>query len=149
MTDTNTDGARMVTACSSGDEAAVRELLRETPSLARQVSVGPLAPLHYAVREGHAGIAQVLLEHGADAHVVVQHLCRIPLSSVDVAAARGFSEVVALIDKAIGARQRLALSEGPLTAHCTRPTWPPSSATATRRSTGRRRLRSGPTAPPS
>jgi ankyrin repeat protein len=33
---------------------------------------------------------------------------------VDVAAARGFSEVVALIDKAIEARQILALSESPL-----------------------------------
>ena len=114
MTDVNTDGARMVAACTSGDEATVRELLRETPSLAHQVPVGPLAPLHYAVREGHAGIVQLLLEHGADAHVVVEHLCRIPLRTVDVAAARGFSEVVALIDKAIEARQRLALSEGPL-----------------------------------
>jgi ankyrin repeat protein len=114
MTDTNTDGARMVAACTSGDEATVRELLRQTPSLARQVLVGPLAPLHYAVREGHAGIVQLLLQHGADAHVVVQHLCRIPLRTVDVAAARGFGEVVALIDKAIEARQRLALSEGPL-----------------------------------
>ena len=67
MTDANTDGARMVAACTSGDEATVRELLRETPSLARQVPAGPLAPLHYAVREGHAGIVQLLLEHGADA----------------------------------------------------------------------------------
>ena len=33
---------------------------------------------------------------------------------MDVAAARGFSEVVALIDKAIEAQQSLALSEGPL-----------------------------------
>jgi ankyrin repeat protein len=114
MTDANTDGARMVAACTSGDEATVRELLRETPPLARQVLVGPLAPLHYAVREGHAGIVQLLLEHGADAHAVVEHLCRIPLRTVDVAVARGFSEVVALIDKAIEARQRLALSEGPL-----------------------------------
>src|SRR6516225_9350422 len=114
MTDANTDGARMVAACTSGDEAMVRELLRETPSLAREVLVGPLAPLHYAVREGHASIVQLLLEHGADAHVVVEPLCRIPLRTVDVAAARGFSEVVALIDKAIAERQRLALSEGPL-----------------------------------
>ena len=67
MTDANTDGARMVAACTSGDEATVRELLRETPSLARQVPVGPLAPLHYAVREGHASIVRLLLEHGADA----------------------------------------------------------------------------------
>jgi ankyrin repeat protein len=115
MTDANTDGARMVAACISGDESAVRELLRETPPLARQVPGGPLAPLHYAVREGHAGIVQLLLEHGADAHVVVgRTLWGIPLRTVDVAAARGFSEVVALIDRAIEAGQRLALSEGPL-----------------------------------
>jgi ankyrin repeat protein len=115
MTDANTDGARMVAACTSGDEATVRELLRATPPLARQVPVGPLAPLHYAVREGHAGIVQLLLQHGADAQGVVGGtLWGIPLRTVDVAAARGFSAVVALIDKAIEARQRLALSEGPL-----------------------------------
>jgi ankyrin repeat protein len=114
MTDANTDGARMVAACTSGDEATVRELLRATPPLARQVPGEPLAPLHYAVREGHAGIVQLLLQHGADAHVVVQHRCRIPLSTVDVAAARGFSEVLAVIDKAIAARHHLTLSEGPL-----------------------------------
>jgi ankyrin repeat protein len=114
MIDANTDGARMVAACTSGDEATVRELLRKTPSLAHQVLVGPLAPLHYAVREGHASIVQLLLQHGAVAHGVVEHLCRIPLRTVDVAAARGFGEVVALIDKAIEARQSLALSEGPL-----------------------------------
>ena len=114
MTDANTDGARMVAACTLGDEGAVRGLLRETPALASQVAVGRLAPLHYAVREGHAGIVRLLLEHGADAHVVVEQLCRIPLRTVDVAAARGFSEVVVLIDKAIEARQGLALSEGPL-----------------------------------
>src|SRR5215472_9982489 len=113
MTDANTDGARIVAACDSGDERAARELLRETPSLAREVLAGRLAPLHYAVREGHTGIVQLLLDQGADPHVVVEHLCRIPLTTVDVAAARGFREVVALIDKAIEARQRLALSEGP------------------------------------
>ena len=37
------------------------------------------------------------------------------MRTVDVAAARGFSEVVALIDKAIEAGQRLALSEGIVT----------------------------------
>ena len=79
MTDANADGARMVAPCSSGDEATGRELLHETPSLPREVPAGPLAPLHYAVREGHAGIVQLLLDHGADAHVVVEHLCRIPV----------------------------------------------------------------------
>jgi ankyrin repeat protein len=114
MTDANTDDARMIAACTSGDERAVRALLREKPSLSRQVSGAPLAPLHYAVREGHPGIVQLLLNDGADANVVVQQLCRIPLRTVDVAAARGFSEVVALIDQAIAARQPLPLSEGPL-----------------------------------
>ncbi len=114
MTEANTDGARMVAACTSGDEATVRELLRETPSLASQVP-GPLAPLHYAVREGHAGIVQLLLQHGADAHVVTGGtVWGVPLRTVDVAAARGFGEVVAQIDKAIEASQTLALSEGPL-----------------------------------
>jgi ankyrin repeat protein len=64
MTDANTDDARMVAARTSGDEATVRELLRQTPPLARQVPAGPLAPLHYAAREGHASIVQLLLEHG-------------------------------------------------------------------------------------
>jgi ankyrin repeat protein len=114
MTDPNTDGARMVAACNSGDEAAVRELLRHTPSLAREAHVRPLAPLHYAVREGHANIVQLLLQHGADAHVVVEHLCRIPLRSVDIAAARGFREVVTLIDQAIEVQKSVALAEGPL-----------------------------------
>jgi ankyrin repeat protein len=114
MTGATTPDARMVAACTSGDEATVRELLREKPSLARQVLVGRLAPLHYAVREGHANIVQSLLEHGADAHLVVEPLVRIPLTTADVADARGFSEVVVLIDKAIESRQRLALSVGPL-----------------------------------
>lgn len=115
MTDANTDGARMVAACTSGDEATVRELLRETPPLACQVPAVTLAPLHYAVREGHAGIVQLLLEHGADPQSVVGGtLWGHPLRTVDVAAARGFSQVVALIDKAIEAQQRLALSEVPL-----------------------------------
>ena len=114
MTEANTDGARMVAACKNGDELTVRELLRKTPSLANEVPGGPLAPLHYAVREGHAGIVQVLLEHGADAYVIVKHLARIPLRSIDVAAARGFSDVVKIIDKAIEAQQHLVLSEGPL-----------------------------------
>ena len=47
-----TDGARMVAACTSGDEATVRELLRETPPLARQVVVGPLAPLQLREHSG-------------------------------------------------------------------------------------------------
>jgi ankyrin repeat protein len=115
MTEANAETARMIADCTSGDERAVRELLRETPSLASHVPGAPLAPLHYAVREGRASIVQLLLEHGADAHVVVgQTLWGIRLRTVDVAAARGFNDVVALIDEAIEARQRLALSEGPL-----------------------------------
>jgi ankyrin repeat protein len=114
MSNANTDGAGMVAACSSGAEATVRELLRETPSLACQVLVRPLAHLHYAVREGHAVIVQLLLEYGADAHVVVEPPYRLPLKTVDVATARGFSDVVVIIDKAIEARHRLTLLEGPL-----------------------------------
>ena len=52
---------------------------------------------------------QLLLHHGADACVVAEPLCRIPLRTVDIATARGFREVVTIIDKAIEARQSLAL----------------------------------------
>lgn len=114
MTETNTDDARMVAACTGGNEATVRELLRQTPSLARQVNVGLLAPLHYAVREGHASIVQLLLDNGADPRTVVEHLCRLPLRTIDIATARGFSDVVAIIGKAIESQHGVALSEGPL-----------------------------------
>lgn len=115
MTDSNTNDARMIAACTLGDAATVRALLRETLPLACRAPSGPLAPLHYAVREGHAGIVRLLLENGADPHVVVgRTLWGNPLRTVDVAIARGFSEVVALIERAIEARQGLALSEGPL-----------------------------------
>src|SRR6516225_3723731 len=77
MTDANTDGARMVAACTSGDEATVRELLRETPSLARQVPVGPLearqrlalseGPLRRALRESDLATIQRELRHDPSA----------------------------------------------------------------------------------
>src|SRR5262245_22027198 len=111
MTDANTVGSRMVAACTRGDEKTVRELLRETPELASQVPTVPLAPLHYAVREGRAGIVQLLVENGADAHAVVgQTLWGNPLRALDVAVARGFSDVVELIDKALEAGQSLMCS---------------------------------------
>lgn len=115
MTDANSHAARMIAACMSGDETTLRELLHETPSLACQVPGLPLAPLHYAVRDGHAGVAQLLIKHGAQAHVVVDGtLWGNPLRTLDVAIARGFGDVVALIETAIEAGQNLALSEGPL-----------------------------------
>jgi ankyrin repeat protein len=110
----NTDGDRMVAACNSGDELTVRELLGKTPRLANEVPGDPLALLHYAVREGHSAIVQLLLHHGADAHVIVKHLARIPLRSIDIAVARGFSDVAEVIDKAIEAQRHLVLSECPL-----------------------------------
>ncbi len=115
VTDANSSGARMVAACTTGDEAAVRALLRETPSLAREVTGGSLAPLHYAVREEHAGTVRLLLEQGADPHASVEGaVWGIPLRTIDVAAARGFSEVVTLIEKALETGQSLPLSDEPM-----------------------------------
>jgi ankyrin repeat protein len=47
--------------------------MRPTPPSPRS---GHRAPLHYAVREGHANVVQLLLQHSALAHGVVEHLCR-------------------------------------------------------------------------
>ena len=84
MSAANTDGIRMIVACTSGDDAAVSDLLHESPHVAREVPGGLRAPLHYAVREGHTGVVKLLLMHGADARAVVgETLWGISLRTVD------------------------------------------------------------------
>ena len=66
MTDANTDGARMVAACTSGDLAtSARAAARDAFAARQTFSWDRSRLLHYAVREGHASIVQLLLQHGA------------------------------------------------------------------------------------
>lgn len=55
----------MFVAAREGDTAAVTRLVRRAPSLAT-VEYNYTPPIHFAVREGHRDIAELLLDHGAD-----------------------------------------------------------------------------------
>ena len=52
-------------AVYEGRDAAVREMLRGDPTLAR-AEYAYMQPLHYAVRGGHVAMAKLLIEAGAD-----------------------------------------------------------------------------------
>lgn len=56
---------RVLTAARAGDVAELRGLLARESSLA-QAEFWYTPPLHFAVREGHADAARLLIDHGAD-----------------------------------------------------------------------------------
>jgi ankyrin repeat protein len=55
----------MFVAAREGDIATVRRLVTRSPSFAT-VEYNYTPPLHFAVREGHRAIAELLIDHGAD-----------------------------------------------------------------------------------
>ena len=55
----------MFVAARDGDFATVRRLVSQAPSIAT-VEYNYTPPIHFAVREGHAGLTEFLLDHGAD-----------------------------------------------------------------------------------
>src|SRR5205807_3391288 len=57
----------IIKAAKSGNAARVGELLTEDPSLLHARDADGSTPLHCAAWKGHAEVARVLLEHGADA----------------------------------------------------------------------------------
>lgn len=59
------DVFRMFVAARAGDRASVERLIRRARGLAT-VEYNYTPPIHFAVREGHAAIVELLLEHGAD-----------------------------------------------------------------------------------
>lgn len=101
---------QFVNACKNGHAQKVRELLQADPKLAEcQAENARFAPLHYATREGHAEVVKVLLEAGADPHPF-EHMLRnhMNITTLDIARARGFTEVVNLIEAAIQKKHGLA-----------------------------------------
>ncbi len=106
------DPLRFINACRNGDEQSVRELLNKNPMLVNTAAND--APLHYSVREGHGRIVQLLLQHDADPNSVTHNIWGHRLSTLDLAKARGFDNVVALVEEAVSKKHRRSLSDGPL-----------------------------------
>ncbi len=85
----------VLTAADSGDVAAMRRLLAEDP--ARSQSGYFYTPaIHFAVREGHTEIVQMLLDAGADSEWNGHY----GASLIDLAKERDHDDVVRLLEEA-------------------------------------------------
>jgi ankyrin repeat protein len=58
----------MIRAAKSGNAARVQELLAQDPALLQAKDADGSTPLHCAAWKGHAELARLLLEAGADVH---------------------------------------------------------------------------------
>jgi ankyrin repeat protein len=105
------DGAKVVLkAAKSGDVAQVRELLAGDASLVNARDKDGSTPLHCAAWKGHAAVAELLLEAGADVNARSQneHYGDTPLH----AAAHGNQRAVAELLIAQGADVRAVSCNG-------------------------------------
>src|SRR5262245_50687283 len=93
----------VITGANSGDIASMRHLLDRDPSLS-QKGYFYTPPIHFAVREGHLEIVEMLLAAGADAEWNGHH----GFSLIDMAKERGHDAVAALLEKARDSRGRTA-----------------------------------------
>ena len=96
----------MFVAAREGDEARVRRLVSRIPSLAT-VEYNYTPPIHFAVREGHRKLAELLLDRGADPSYRSYPFQE---SLLSLAEDRGHGEVAELL-RARSAR-RFALAPG-------------------------------------
>jgi uncharacterized protein len=96
----------VLTAANSGDVPSMRRLLDRDPSLSRK-GYFYTPPIHFAVREGHLEIVEMLLAAGAD----VEWNGHYGASLIDMANERGHDDVAALLEKARAERGRTAPSQ--------------------------------------
>jgi len=99
--DIEDDVWEVLTAANSGDAASMRRLLDRDPSLS-QKGYFYTPPIHFAVREGHVEIVQMLLAAGADAEWNGHH----GTSLINMANERGHHAVAAVLEKARDVRGR-------------------------------------------
>jgi ankyrin repeat protein len=116
--DTLADRVQMINACKTGDARLVRQLLKKDPSLVEfENPIGRFAPLHYAARAGHAAVVKALLKAGADPNPF-EHMLRnhCGITTVEIARLRGYKDVVALLEAAIGAKHGTAADDNEIRA---------------------------------
>jgi len=96
----------VIMAANSGDAAAMHRLLADNPGRSRE-GYFYTPPIHFAVREGHLEIVQMLLEAGAD----VEWNGHYGASLIDLANERGHDAVAMLLEETRARRGRTPPSE--------------------------------------
>jgi ankyrin repeat protein len=106
------NAAAFCAAVKDGDIATVRRLAKARPELVHVEAEGYTGlPLHLAVLQRDAAMAQVLMEFGADARLGIwPH--RDATTAYAIASERGCDDVVAVIEKCEEARRRAASLPG-------------------------------------
>jgi ankyrin repeat protein len=94
-----------INAANDGDADAMRRLLIEDPARSHE-GYFYTPPIHFAVREGHAEIVEMLLEAGADPEWNGHY----GMSLIDMARERGHEDVATVLEKARDNRRRTAQS---------------------------------------
>jgi uncharacterized protein len=82
-------------AAARGDAHAVSALLQKDRALANVTGDGGWAPLHLAAKGGHANVAKLLLEHGANVHLRANN--RLESRPLHTAAASGQAKVAEVL----------------------------------------------------
>jgi hypothetical protein len=104
---TSTDDVyAMFVAARGGDLSAVRQLIARAPALAT-VEYNYTPPIHFAVREGHRDIAELLLDRGADPAYKSYPFSETLLGFAED---RGHDDVAALLRERLS--RRFALASG-------------------------------------
>src|SRR5580700_5608691 len=104
--DIEDDNWEISIAAAAGDAPTLRRLLHKDPTLSRR-GYFYTPPIHFAVREGHAEIAQMLLDAGADAEWNGYY----GDSLIGMARERGHDVVAAILERARDRQGRTAPAE--------------------------------------
>jgi ankyrin repeat protein len=96
----------VITAAAEGDTETMRRLLTRDPGLSRE-GYWYTPPIHFAVREGHLEIVQMLLDAGADP----EGNGLAGDSLIDMARERGHDAIVPILEKARDGRGRTPPAE--------------------------------------
>lgn len=100
-------------ACALGDEARVREMLVDDPSVLHVRSADGFPPMPMAIFFGHGALARWLIEQGADVNAAAQNAQRVTPAHA-AAAARDVETMRMLLERGADPNARQQLDYTPL-----------------------------------